>query len=421
MIGKYPLMSIAELEAKGAILAIQDGNHGEKHPTVADYVSHGIPFVMANDLNDNFLDLVNCHFITEDTARRLRIGFSKTGDVLLTHKGTLGNVVLVKDVEPFIMLTPQVTYYRTDNTQLLNRFLVYAFREPSFQARMRSIADQGTRPYIGIRAQRELRIVCPEPLLQRRIAEILANYDDLIENNRRRMALLEESTRQLYREWFVCLRFPGFDHTHIVDGIPVGWQKITLKEITTKIGSGFTPRGGESSYLSEGTPLIRSLNVYDDIFEEKNLAFLDEDQAAALAGVAVISKDILLNITGASVARCCMAPDRYLPARVNQHVMIIRVDEEKADPFFVHKAINSEERKRQLLSYAQKGATREALTKEMVARFDVTLPTTTLMQQFGEIAAQSFRQREILAQQNQKLRAARDLLLPRLMSGEIAV
>jgi len=102
-------------------------------------------------------------------------------------------------------------------------------------------------------------------------------------------------------------------------------------------------------------------------------------------------------------------------------VMIIRVDSEEADPFFVHKAINSDERKRQLLSYSQKGSTREALTKEMVAGFEIALPPEVLMRQFGEIAAPSFRQREVLALQNQKLRAARDLLLPRLMSGEIAV
>ncbi len=101
--------------------------------------------------------------------------------------------------------------------------------------------------------------------------------------------------------------------------------------------------------------------------------------------------------------------------------MIIRIDPEKADPFFVHKAINSDERKRQLLSYAQKGSTREALTKEMVAGYEIMLPSDALMRQFGEIAGLSFRQCENLALQNKKLRAARDLLLPRLMNGEIAV
>ncbi len=92
-----------------------------------------------------------------------------------------------------------------------------------------------------------------------------------------------------------------------------------------------------------------------------------------------------------------------------------------ANPFFVHKAINSDQNKRQLLSFAQKGSTREALTKEMMSRFEIALPSSALMRQFGEFAGSAFRQREVLAAQNEKLRAARDLLLPRLMSGEIAV
>jgi type I restriction enzyme S subunit len=101
--------------------------------------------------------------------------------------------------------------------------------------------------------------------------------------------------------------------------------------------------------------------------------------------------------------------------------MIIRVAPKAADPFFVHAAINSDERKRQLLSFAQKGSTREALTKETVSSFEIILPTESLMRQYGEFAKASFLQLENLALQNQKLRAARDLLLPRLMSGEIEV
>lgn len=421
MTKKFPTVDIASLEREGAILAIQDGNHGEKHPKVSDYVEDGIPFVMAKDVCDGFVNLNTSARISEDQARRLRIGFSVVGDVLITHKGTLGNVALVTEAEPFIMLTPQVTYYRTCDEKLFNRYLIYAFRDPEFQARLHAVGAQGTRPYIGITAQRQLKITFPKRDIQERIVTTLSTYDDLIENNRRRMALLEESARLLYQEWFVHLRFPGHEHVRISDGVPDGWRKVPLAEISTKIGSGFTPRGGEASYLLEGVTLIRSMNVYDDSFDDNRLAFLSEEQAAALAGVAVEAKDILLNITGASVARCCMAPERYLPARVNQHVMIIRVDSNIADPYFVHRAINSDERKRQLLSYAQKGSTREALTKDEVARFEITLPTESLMHQFGVIVASSFKQRELLALQNQKLRAARDLLLPRLMSGEISV
>ena len=239
------------------------------------------------------------------------------------------------------------------------------------------------------------------------------------------MALLEEAARQLYREWFVRLRFPGHEHTRIIDSplgpIAEGWRVVRLGDITTKIGSGATPRGGQSAYQEKGITLIRSLNVYDERFEDDGLAFIDDDQAAQLSHVTVEPRDILLNITGASVARCCMVPERHLPARVNQHVMIIRVDTTLADPSFVLCAINSDQRKRQLLSYAQVGATREALTKETVTNFEIVLPDEKLLRQFGEVARDINQQREVLAHQNADLRAARDLLLPRLMSGEIAV
>jgi type I restriction enzyme S subunit len=276
-------------------------------------------------------------------------------------------------------------------------------------------------PHINLGILRDFKIPLPPLQAQKEIVSILTAYDDLIENNRRRIALLEESARLLYREWFVRLRFPGHEHTRIVNGVPEGWEKVTLGDLTTKIGSGVTPRGGDSSYLTEGIPLIRSMNIYDDRFDSDGLAFISDEQAARMSNVTVQSLDILINITGASVARCCMAPERFVPARVNQHVMIIRVDPSKSSPFFVHAAINSEERKRQLLSYAQKGSTREALTKEGLSNFEITMPSPELVAHFGEIAECSFVQRENLALQNQKLRTARDLLLPKLMSGEIEV
>ncbi|MEP7367154.1 MAG: restriction endonuclease subunit S [Acidobacteriota bacterium] len=333
--------------------------------------------------------------------------------VVIGRKGTLGSIhYTAVDYWPH-----DTTLWSKDFKGNNPRFAYYFLHTLDFKR-----FDVGnSNPTLNRNHIHDLPVRIPPHPVQAEIADALSAYDDLIENNRRRMALLEESARLLYREWFVRLRFPGHEHARIVDGLPDGWQRAPLGKITTKIGSGATPRGGEASYFSEGITLIRSLNVYDDRFDDDGLAFIGEDQAAALDNVTVESRDILLNITGASVARCCMAPERYLPARVNQHVMIIRVDGTEANPFFVHAAINSDERKRQLLSYAQKGSTREALTKDMMAAFEITLPSKTLMEQFGENAATSFLQRENLALQNQKLKAARDLLLPRLMNGEITV
>ncbi len=333
--------------------------------------------------------------------------------VVTGRYGTLGQVFYVpEDFWPLNTALYVRDFHGNDR-----RFVAY-FLESVLRSTQ---SDKAAVPGVNRNDLHEMTVTVPEKPAQGRIAALLARYDDLIENNTRRMKLLKDAARLLYNEWFVRLRFPGHEHIRSTHGVPAGWCKVPLGDITTKIGSGFTPRGGEASYVSEGTPLIRSQNVYDDEFHEVGLAFVSEQHAADLAGVSVESKDILLNITGASVGRCCMAPDRWLPARVNQHVMIIRVDLQSANPFHVHQAINSDERKRQLLSYAQKGSTREALTKEMIANFEVTLPSEPLAREFGGIAESCFRQREVLAHQNQKLRTVRDLLLPRLMSGEVAV
>ncbi len=163
------------------------------------------------------------------------------------------------------------------------------------------------------------------------------------------------------------------------------WKSLKLSEITSKIGSGATPRGGKNSYKASGISLVRSLNVYDFKFETKNLAYIDEEQAKKLSNVTLEESDILLNITGASVARCTIIPDGILPARVNQHVAIIRIKKNIADPYFVLYAINSNYYKHRLLSLAQGGATREALTKEMIEKFEINLPPLTTQQKIASI------------------------------------
>lgn len=152
------------------------------------------------------------------------------------------------------------------------------------------------------------------------------------------------------------------------------WPRALLKQITLKIGSGATPRGGKNSYKDEGISLIRSLNVYDFRFDYDGLVFIDDDQAQRLSNVEVECNDILLNITGASVARCCVVPTKVLPARVNQHVAIVRVDSNLANPHFVLNVINSPWYKHHLLTLAHGGATREALTKEKIENFEIPLP-----------------------------------------------
>ena len=278
------------------------------------------------------------------------------------------------------------------------------------------------QPNANAKVLSSFRLPIPEKATQYRIASILSAYDDLIENNRRRIQLLEQAARVLYKEWFVHLRFPGHEHVKIKNGVPEGWRIRRISDLTTKIGSGATPRGGAAAYKSEGITLIRSLNVYDYRFKDNGLVYVDDEQARKLSNVTVEPFDILLNITGASVGRCCMVPERHLPARVNQHVMIIRVNSNEIGAHYLLCAINSSRRKEMLLNIARSGgATREALTKDVVSGLRIPIPKRKLMDVFEDIARIIFRQQHVLAQQNAQLAKSRDLLLPRLMNGEIAV
>jgi type I restriction enzyme S subunit len=118
-------LSIAQLEDQGAILEIQDGNHGESHPKSSEYIPAGIPFVMASDLREGFLDLETCKFLPKQRTDRLRIGFARTGDVLLSRKGSVGRVAIVPEFKPYVMLTPQVTYYRVDESKLSSQLAIH--------------------------------------------------------------------------------------------------------------------------------------------------------------------------------------------------------------------------------------------------------------------------------------------------------
>ena len=169
-----------------------------------------------------------------------------------------------------------------------------------------------------------------------------------------------------------------------------GWTRRSLSDITTKIGSGATPKGGRASYKQSGISLIRSLNVHDGEFRMKNLAFIDNTQAKQLDNVVVEAEDVLLNITGASIARCCVVPEEVLPARVNQHVTILRPDATQLLPRFLQYLLVSRDYKHQLLTAGGAGATRQALTKGLLESFGVKFPKTPEQRQIVGILDEAF-------------------------------
>ena len=154
------LIDVEGLLDRGAIAPPQDGNHGELHPKSSDYVEEGIPFVMASDLVDGIVDFEVCKKLPQSLTDQLRIGFANTGDILLSHKGTVGSVAIVPEHQnDYVMLTPQVTYYRVIDEKIIHPlWLFYAFQTPKYRLQLRIHERQSTRPYVGITVQRTLNI-----------------------------------------------------------------------------------------------------------------------------------------------------------------------------------------------------------------------------------------------------------------------
>ena len=154
-----------------------------------------------------------------------------------------------------------------------------------------------------------------------------------------------------------------------------GWVEFRLGEVCTKIGSGATPRGGSSVYLDNGEiALIRSQNIYNDGFRRNGLVFISQEHAEQLSNVEVEPDDVLLNITGDSVARTCQVDSSILPARVNQHVAIIRPDSDRLNARYLRYFLVSPQMQLLMLSWAGSGGTRNALTKGMIESFEVSAP-----------------------------------------------
>jgi type I restriction enzyme S subunit len=205
----------------------------------------------------------------------------------------------------------------------------------------------------------------------------------------------------------------------------VGWREDILKNLTSKIGSGATPRGGHASYKSEGISLVRSMNVHDRQFLEKKLAFLDKEQADDLEGVTLEKEDVLLNITGASVARCCIIPEKILPARVNQHVSIIRTNQQLILPKFLNYLLTSKLYKdRLLLTGDEGGSTRQAITKAQIESFKIAFPSSLDVQRstIAKLDALSEQTKKLEAIYKQKLADLEELkksVLKKAFAGEL--
>lgn len=285
-----------------------------------------------------------------------------TEALLVAGNGNVGQVSYYKGkFEAY-----QRTYVLSDFTNVLPRFL-YLILHGKLKDKVSKQKLGNTMPYIKMGMLTDFPVPVPPIREQQRIVGILDKAFEGIATAKTNAEKNLRNARAIFESYLNAVFSQRGE----------GWVENKLKSLTTKIGSGATPRGGENSYKSEGISLIRSLNVHDLGFKYSRLAFIDDTQAKELSNVDVQENDVLLNITGASVARCFLVPKDVLPARVNQHVAIIRTIANKLSPCFLHYLLISMPYKNKLLQVAAEGgSTRQAITKAQIENFLVKYPLT---------------------------------------------
>ena len=261
-----------------------------------------------------------------------------------------------------------------DESVIMIDFLYYFLQYRGFN----DVITGSAQPQITRQSLSKIIIPDFDITIQKEITQTIHDLEHLILIRNKQIENLTDLVKSRFNEMF---------------GDPVlnemGWEKHRLSELTLKIGSGATPRGGRESYVNEGIALIRSMNVYDGKFMFKDLAYLTNIQAEKLNNVIVESDDVLLNITGASVSRCCIVPQNILPARVNQHVSIIRCKKHLLSPIFLNQLLITSEFKSLLLKIGESsGATRQAITKNQIEELYVPFPPLSLQNEFADFVAQ---------------------------------
>lgn len=303
-----------------------------------------------------------------------------------------------------IIISQAYTVFEVKNQdKLFPEYLMMWFRRPEFDRYARFKSHGSAREIFSWEEMCDVFLPIPSIEQQRKIVAQYEAASRKIRLNERMITRLEETAQTLYRKMFV----DGIDK----ENLPEGWRMGTLGEICCKIGSGATPKGGKECYVNVGTSFIRSMNVLDLRFNHDELAHITLQQAKTLDTVSVESRDVLFNITGVSVARCCMVPDSILPARVNQHVMIIRSSKIIYSYYLLFLLYFSKEK---LLGISQSGSTREAITKSEIERFTILVPSIEIIRNFDYKVSSIFHHKVLLEEENNKLNKLQSLLLAKI-------
>lgn len=374
---------------------------------------NGFPLIRTPNIGRGRFNLDGVYRISKETYDKWTIrAIPQKNDLIMAREAPAGNVAIIKSEEPHCL--GQRTVHIRPNPDLINPdFLTYFLLAPKQQAALLKNQIGVHVGHVNMKDIRKLPLENLPPMEeQKKRAEIIAAYDDLIENNKRRIELLEESARQLYKEWFVRFRFPGHEHVKIIDGVPEGWTKTTADQVID-ILSGGTPKTSVPDYWNGDigfyTPKDSTNTVYVSN-TEKTITSLGLKKCASK----LYPKDTLFITARGTVGKLNLAQK---PMAMNQSCYAL-VGKEPVNQIYLFFAMQAGIQ--QVKSRAV-GAVFDAIIKDTFKVIPFVVPPERLIDEFTDYTEPMLKQIDFLLTSTEKLTQARDILLPKLMNGEIAV
>ncbi len=399
-------MSWEKIKLSDCCVSIADGDH--QPPPKADY---GVPFVTISNINtSNHFDFSNTMFVPQEYYDKLdNKRKAQAGDVLYSVVGSFGIPVYIKENIPFVFQR-HIAILRP-NDSVLPKFLYYTMLSKAFYAKADAAAIGAAQRTVSLTALRNIEIEVPDLQTQHRIASILSAYDDLIENNQKQIKLLEEAAQRLYKEWFVDLRFPNYENTPVVDGVPEGWRRDEVKSIVSLL-SGYAFKS--SDFVDDGKYKIVTIkNVQDGSFDGENVNSIAEIPTKMPDHCILQDGDILLSLTG-NVGRVCLVNgENYL---LNQRVAKLY----SKYPAYTYCLFRSKDMFDMMNNLAN-GVAQQNLSPIRTENAKILIADGEIIESFERFVSPIIAKILSLNKSSECLKQARDRLLPKLMSGELEV
>ena len=389
-------------------ITIIDGDRSARYPKRSEFLPEGIPFLNTTNIELGQLVLDDVNFVSPEKFSQIQKGRLQRLDIVMTTRGSIGKVALFDCAHPTGLINAQMLILRTDSQSIDPVFLFYLTLGDRFQSLIRNFGSGSAQPQIPITDLREIEISYPGIKTQRKIAAVLSAYDDLIENNNRRIRILEEMAQMIYREWFVNFRFPGHENVRMVESemgmIPEGWEVGELSD-ACHIIMGQSPKSEFYNRMGEGLPFHQGVTDFGARFPVDRLYCTVRNRIAERG-------DILFSVR-APVGRLNIANQRIV---IGRGLCAIRSHNDcQCFVFHQFRELFSEE------DMIGGGTIFKAVTKEDMHGIKILIPEESITRRFEEIAQPIASEVETLTGKNTNLRSTRDLLLPKLISGELDV